>query len=79
MAAAVNYAGGSTADAASTYDALKAANTFPVSASAFSQSSAVDQEQLAKQVGAITTAPPASQWLDMTAWTTALADMHISS
>jgi ABC-type nitrate/sulfonate/bicarbonate transport system substrate-binding protein len=79
VAAAVKYAGGSTADAASTYDALKAADTFPVSASAFSQSSAVAQEQLAKQVGAITTAPPASQWLDMTAWTTALADMHISS
>jgi ABC-type nitrate/sulfonate/bicarbonate transport system substrate-binding protein len=79
VAAAVKYAGGSTADAASTYDALKAANTFPVSASAFSQSSAVDQEQLAKQVGAITTAPPASQWLDMTAWTAAVTDMHISS
>ena len=79
VAAAVKYAGGSTADAASTYDALKAADTFPVSASAFSQSSAVDQEQLAKQVGAITTAPAASQWLDTTAWTTAVADMHISS
>jgi ABC-type nitrate/sulfonate/bicarbonate transport system substrate-binding protein len=79
VAAAVKYAGGSAASAASTYDALKAANTFPVSAAAFSQSSAVDQEQLAKQVGAITTAPQASQWLDMTAWTTAVADMHISS
>jgi ABC-type nitrate/sulfonate/bicarbonate transport system substrate-binding protein len=79
VAAAVKYAGGSTADAASTYEALKAADTFPVSASAFSQSSAVAQEQLAKQVGAITTAPPASQWLDTTAWTTAVADMHISS
>ena len=79
VAAAVKYAGGSTADAASTYDALKAADTFPVSASAFSQSSAVDQEQLAKQVGAITTAPAASQWLDTTAWTTAVADMNISS
>ena len=79
VAAAVKYAGGSTADAASTYDALKAANTFPVSASAFSQSSAVDQEQLAKQVGAITSAPAPSQWLDMSAWTTAVADMHISS
>jgi ABC-type nitrate/sulfonate/bicarbonate transport system substrate-binding protein len=79
VTAAVKYAGGSTASADSTYDALKAANTFPVSASAFSESAAVDQEQLAKQVGAITTAPPASQWLDMTAWTTAIADMHISS
>jgi ABC-type nitrate/sulfonate/bicarbonate transport system substrate-binding protein len=77
--AAVKYAGGSTAAASSTYDALKAANTFPVSASAFSESAAVAQEQLAKQVGAITTAPPASQWLDMTPFTTALADQHIAS
>ena len=79
VAAAVKYAGGSTAAAGTTYDALKAADTFPVSASAFSQSSAVAQEQLAKQVGAITSAPPASQWLDLTAWNTAVADMHISS
>ena len=79
VAAAVKYAGGTAAAAATTYDALKAANTFPVTASAFSQSSAVAQEQLAKQVGAITSAPPASQWLDMTPWTTAVADMHISS
>jgi ABC-type nitrate/sulfonate/bicarbonate transport system substrate-binding protein len=79
VAAALKYAGGSTADADSTYDALKAANTFPVSAAAFSESAAVAQEQLANQVGAITSAPPASQWLDMTAWTTAAADMHISS
>jgi ABC-type nitrate/sulfonate/bicarbonate transport system substrate-binding protein len=77
--AAVKYAGGTTAAASTTYDALKAANTFPVDASAFSESSAVAQEQLAKQVGAITTAPAASAWLDMTAWTTALADMHITS
>lgn len=79
VAAAVKYAGGKTTDATSTYQALKAANTFPVSPSAFSQASAVAQEQLAKQVGAITTAPPSSQWLDMTAWNTALDDMHISS
>jgi ABC-type nitrate/sulfonate/bicarbonate transport system substrate-binding protein len=79
VAAAVKYAGGTAAAAATTYDALKEADTFPVSASAFSQSSAVAQEQLAKQVGAITSAPPASQWLDMTPWTTAVADMHISS
>jgi ABC-type nitrate/sulfonate/bicarbonate transport system substrate-binding protein len=79
VAAAVKYAGGSTADASSTYDALKAADTFPVSVSAFSQSSAVAQEQLAKQVGAINSAPPASQWLDMTPWTTAASDTHISS
>jgi ABC-type nitrate/sulfonate/bicarbonate transport system substrate-binding protein len=77
--AAVKYAGGSTADASSTYDALKAASTFPVSASAFSESSAVAQEQLAKQVGAVTTAPSPSQWLDTTAWATAVADMHIAS
>jgi hypothetical protein len=73
------YAGGSTADASSAYDALKAADTYPVSAPAFSQSSAVAQERLAKQVGAITTAPDPSQWLDMTPWTTAVADMHIGS
>lgn len=79
VAAAVKYAGGSTADAASTYDALKTVNTFPVSASAFSESSAVAQEKLAKQVDAITSAPPASQWLDTKAWTTAVSDMHISS
>jgi ABC-type nitrate/sulfonate/bicarbonate transport system substrate-binding protein len=77
--AAVKYAGGSTADASSTYDALKAADTYPVSASAFSESSAVTQEQLAKQVGAITTAPSPSQWLDTTAWATAIADMHVAS
>lgn len=77
--AAVKYAGGSTATAASAYDALKATNTFPVSASAFSESSAVTQEQLAKRVGAITTAPAPSQWLDTTAWATAVADMHIAS
>ncbi|HEY1454991.1 MAG TPA: hypothetical protein VGG31_00725 [Candidatus Dormibacteraeota bacterium] len=79
VTAAVKYAGGSAADAASTYDALKAANTYPVSGSAFSQSSAVLQEQLAKQVGAITTAPPAAQWLDTAAWTTAVTDLHIAS
>lgn len=77
--AAVAYAGGTAADASSAYDALKAANTFPVSASAFSQSSAVAQEQLAKQVGAINTAPPPSKWLDVTPWTNAVAAMHISS
>jgi ABC-type nitrate/sulfonate/bicarbonate transport system substrate-binding protein len=77
--AAVSYAGGTEADASSAYDALKAANTFPVSASAFSQSSAVAQEHLADQVGAINTAPPPSKWLDVTPWTTAVAAMHISS
>lgn len=79
VTAAVKYAGGSAADAATTYDALKATDTFPVSGSAFSQSAAVVQEQLAKQVGAINSAPPAAQWLDMTPWTTAAADLHISS
>jgi ABC-type nitrate/sulfonate/bicarbonate transport system substrate-binding protein len=77
--AALKYAGGSQADASSTYDALKATDTFPVSESAFSQSAAVAQEQLAKQVGAITSAPDPSQWLDMTPWTTAVDDMHIAS
>lgn len=77
--AAVKYAGGKESDAASAYDALKTANTFPVSASAFSESSALAQEQLAKQVGAITTAPPASKWLDLKPWTAAVAAMHIAS
>ena len=77
--AAVKYAGGPASAAASTYVALKAGNTFPVSASAFSLSSAVAQENLAKQVGAITSAPAASKWLDTKPWMTALADMHIGS
>jgi ABC-type nitrate/sulfonate/bicarbonate transport system substrate-binding protein len=76
--AAVKYAGGTTADAQSAWQALKASDTFPVSSSAFSQSSAVAQEQLAKQVGAITTAPDPSKWLDVTPWTAAVAAMHVS-
>ena len=79
VAAAVKYAGGTQADAQSAWQALKTANTFPVSASAFSQQSAVDQEKLAKQVGAITKAPAPSQWLDVKPWTAAVAAMHVAS
>lgn len=77
VAAAVKYAGGTQADAQSAWQALKTANTFPVTADAFSETSAVAQEQLAQQVGAIKTAPPASQWLNVTPWTQAVAAMHI--
>jgi ABC-type nitrate/sulfonate/bicarbonate transport system substrate-binding protein len=79
VTAAVKYAGGTEADASSTYDALKTANTFPVSASAFSEQSAVAQENLAASVAAITSKPAASKWLDVTPWTTAIAAMKISS
>jgi ABC-type nitrate/sulfonate/bicarbonate transport system substrate-binding protein len=77
--AAVKYSGASQSEAQSAWQAAKAANTFPVSASAFSEASAVAQEQLAKQVGAIKTAPDPSKWLDVTPWTAAVAAMHISS
>jgi len=78
VAAAMKYAGGTEADAQSSWTALKAANTFPVSADAFSEASAVAQEQLADQVGAITSTPPASKWLDVTPWTSAVAAMKIA-
>lgn len=77
--AAVKYAGGTQADAQSAWKALKAANTFPVTKSAFSEASAVAQEKLAKRVGAITSAPPPSQWLDMKPWEIATAAMHVTS
>jgi ABC-type nitrate/sulfonate/bicarbonate transport system substrate-binding protein len=77
--AAVAYAGGTEADATAAYQALKTADTFPVSTSAFSEKSAVAQEALAVKVGAIKTAPPASAWVDATPWTTATAAMHLTS
>lgn len=77
--AAVTYAGSTRADATSAYQALKTANTFPVSVTAFSEKSALAQETLAAKVGAITSTPPASKWLDVTPWTTATAAMHLSS
>jgi ABC-type nitrate/sulfonate/bicarbonate transport system substrate-binding protein len=77
--AAIKYAGVKADEAASSWDAFKAADTFPVSASAFSESSAVAQEQLAKTVDAIDTAPAPSRWLNVTPWTTAVATMHLAS
>jgi ABC-type nitrate/sulfonate/bicarbonate transport system substrate-binding protein len=77
--AAVKYAGGSVADAQSAWKALKTANTFPVSAAAFGNASAVAQEQLAKRVGAIDKAPDPSKWLDVTPWTTAVSATHTAS
>src|SRR5581483_3854014 len=74
--ATIKYSGGSQSDAEGAYDAAKAANTFPVTASAFSQQSAVAQENLAKQVGAIDSAPDPSKWLDLKPWTAAVTAMH---
>lgn len=77
--AAVSYAGGTQVDATSAYKSLKAANTFPVSATAFSEKSALAQEALAFKVGAIKSSPPASKWLNAVAWSTATAAMHLAS
>ena len=77
--AAVTYAGGTEADATSAYQALKAADTFPVSVTAFSEESALAQEALAAKVGAINTTPAGSKWLDVTPWTAAAAAMHLES
>jgi ABC-type nitrate/sulfonate/bicarbonate transport system substrate-binding protein len=76
--AAVDYAKVSPADAATNYEALKAANTFPAAKSAYSEASAKTQEDLAKQVGAITKAPPTSQWVDTAAWDKATAAAHVN-
>jgi ABC-type nitrate/sulfonate/bicarbonate transport system substrate-binding protein len=77
VAAAVAYAGGSSADAASTYDLLHAANTFPAAKSAFASASASAQEALAARVGAINTAPPLSAWFTETYWDQAAAAMGL--
>lgn len=77
VAAAVKYAGGTTADAGSLYDTLLQANTFPVTKSAFSAASAQAQETLAQQVGAITTAPDLSKWFNESAWDQAVATLGI--
>jgi ABC-type nitrate/sulfonate/bicarbonate transport system substrate-binding protein len=78
VAAAVKYAGGSDADASAVYDNFKAANSFPASKDAFTSDGATKQEQLAKQVGAITQQPPASQWVTEQYWDQAAQAMHIS-
>ncbi|HEX6798429.1 MAG TPA: ABC transporter substrate-binding protein [Ktedonobacterales bacterium] len=78
VTAAVAYAGGSTADAAAVHDGLLASNTFPVAKSAFSSASATDQENLASQVGAITSKPPLSAWFTESYWDKACAALGIS-
>lgn len=78
VAAAVKYAGGSTADAAATYDALRSADTFPATKSAFGEQSAGTQEDLADKVGAITSKPAVSTWFVSTYWDKATAAMHLS-
>lgn len=76
--AAVAYAGGSATDAGAVYDGLLAANTFPVSKSAYSATAATTQENLAAQVQAINTKPPLSQWFTETYWDKAVAAMNVS-
>lgn len=75
--AAVQYAGGSATDAATLYDQLKAADTFPATKNAFSAASAATQENLAAQVGAITSTPAPSTWVDETPWDQAAAALNL--
>jgi hypothetical protein len=77
VAAAVKYAGGSATDAGTLYDQLKQGDTFPATKNAFSAASATTQEALAAKVGAITSTPPASAWLDETPWDQAAAAMNL--
>lgn len=76
--AAVQYAGGASADAQSVHDGLLAADTFPVAKSSFSSSSASAQENLASQVGAINSNPALSTWFSDTAWNQACSVLQIS-
>lgn len=76
--AAMTYSKVDKADAEANHDALKEADTFPVSTSAFSEESAVAQENLAKQVGAIDTAPPAEKWLTTQPWDKATEALGIN-
>ena len=77
VAAAVKYAGGTAADAATLYDQLKQGDTFPATKNAFSAASAATQETLAAQVGAITSTPAPSTWLDETPWDQAAAAFNL--
>ena len=77
VAAAVQYAGGTAADAATLYDQLKQGDTFPATKNAFSAASATTQENLAAQVGAITSKPAPSAWLDETPWDQAAAALNL--
>lgn len=76
--AAVQYAGGSSADAAAVHDGLLQANTFPVAKNSFSAASASVQENLAAEVGAINSKPPLSVWFTETYWDQAVAALNIS-
>lgn len=77
VAAAVKYAGDTTTDASATYDALLAANTFPATKNAFTAASAGVQEDLAAQVGAITSKPALNTWFTETPWDQAVAAMNL--
>ncbi|WIX77569.1 ABC transporter substrate-binding protein [Amycolatopsis carbonis] len=76
--AAVAYAKADEKEASSTYDALKAADTFPASKDAYSEASAKVQEDLANKVGAITKAPATSDWVDTATWDKATAAMKLT-
>ncbi|MGX7677492.1 ABC transporter substrate-binding protein [Jatrophihabitans sp. DSM 45814] len=76
--ASVAYGGGTEKEAQDLYTQLKSANTFPAEKDVFSTASAQQQEDLAKEVGAITTAPPLSQWFDITSWDKATAALNLS-
>lgn len=78
VSAAMKYSKVIKEDAEANYEALKAADTFPVSKSAFSQESALAQEKLAKEVGAIDAAPQADKWLTTEAWDKATEALHIN-
>ncbi len=78
VAAAVKYAGGSTADAETTYDGLLKADTFPATKNAFTAASASAQEKLAGQVGAINTQPPLNQWFTETYWDQATKALNLT-
>jgi hypothetical protein len=66
------------ANAEANYDALKEADMFPVRKSALSEESAVPQENLSKQVGAIDNSPPAEKWLASQAWDKATEALGIN-
>jgi ABC-type nitrate/sulfonate/bicarbonate transport system substrate-binding protein len=78
VAAATSYSKVDKAEAEANYDALKSADTFPAAKSAFSKDSAVAQEKLAAEVGAIKDAPPADKWLTTDAWDKATAALGVS-
>lgn len=78
VAAAVKYAGGTTADAQSSYTVLKAADTFPDTKAAFSTASGVQQEALAFKVGAINSDPSQDKWITDTYWDQACTALNIT-